>query len=146
MNLNTLSSLLIEDLKTVKVAFQQEFDIENQKHYTYKTIEDFEIGDFAVVKVKGILKIVKIASIDEVCDLNHSSNIEYKWIIKKIDLSEYERLIDIEKQFKDKLKKIEQKKLRNKAKIFLSESLGVEDQSYINDEIKQLNKNIKGGS
>lgn len=113
-----------KDFTFIGVKFQG-----SQKTYHYKTLEKFEEGDKAVVDVNGELKIVEVVSID--CMLDLSSHISYKWIVQKVDFTEYERCREIEKDLKRQLNTARVAKLRRGVEEDLKAELG-------EDEVKKL--------
>jgi hypothetical protein len=65
----------------------------SSKQYTYKThIEDFKVGDQAVVDARGETKIVTITQVHKTPRLDPNAPYEYKWIICKVDRDEYKQL------------------------------------------------------
>jgi hypothetical protein len=111
MKTNHLISLLQEDYTTVKVRFSQDNSktFNSPKLYTYKTREKFSVDDYAVVMVAGHLQIVKVEEVDDCIDLDFDSGIEYRWIVQRIDLANYETLMEQEKEVSDLIRKAENK-------------------------------------
>lgn len=73
---------------TVMVKFE-----EGGKQYTYKTyIEDFKVGDQAVVDVKGVTKVVTISQVHKAPRLDANAPWEYRWIVCKVDRDVYEQV------------------------------------------------------
>lgn len=136
-NSKTLASMLIEGLKTVKVCFNNE-----TKKYTYKTMDDLEIDDLVIILgPRGDFKIAKVSSVDKIPDLNPNSNKNYKWIVQKIDLTKFNELNKLEEEFADDLRELEQKSIRDNAKLMLSENFGIKPDK-LNDKIKYLNDKV----
>jgi len=101
--MNKIDLLLAQNksFKFVGVNFTSHYDdhsqaLKNGKLYHYKTTEDFEVGDNAVVDVHGELKIVRIVELDCMLDLNY--NIKYKWLVCKVETAEYNRCREVEKE------------------------------------------------
>ena len=94
--------------KTVKVSFFNHAFMNaylNNKEYVFKTdIEDICVGDAAVVFLNNNLKIVGIT---EVCNddslLDYNSDLEYRWLVSKIDLEAHLLRIKREKEIRKKL-------------------------------------------
>lgn len=121
-NANTIASLMIDGLKSVKVKFS----INSDKLYTYKTLlTDLEVDDFAIIKNYDTYKVVQVVEIDDIPDLNIDSNIEYKWIVQKVDVEQYNELVQMENDISIELKRLQQKSIVSKAKDLLAETLGI---------------------
>ena len=127
-NANTLASLMIEGLKSVRVTFNS-----NGREYTYKTLMDFEVGDLAVVEVSNHFKVVEVVAVDLVPNLSVDSEIEYKWIVQKLDTTDYESCISSEKALSDNLRVLQQRSVVSKARELMAEMLSVDKQDI--DEI-----------
>lgn len=122
-NVNTIASLMINELKSVKVKFS----INSDKIYTYKTLlTDLEVDDFAIIKNHDTYKVVQVVEIDDIPDLNIDSNIEYKWIVQKVDDERYNELVQMENDISIELKRLQQKSIVSKAKDLLAETLGID--------------------
>ena len=132
MKTQNIAAILMEDCKTISVMFQSN----NEKYYTYKTMEDFQIGDKAVVRANGTLKIAKCVEVHKVPRLDSDSC--YQWIIQKIDETKVNELIALETEFQDHLLELEQKAVRANAQTMLIEKLGV-NSTLIKSAIKKLN-------
>ena len=131
MNTKSLTTLVaFENLRTIKVKF---FD--TNKTYTYKTLDEtIEEGDEVIVKVRDTSVIVKVQSVDQIPDLG--LDVEYKWVVQKVDYGKYNEIIDKEKEIIQQMIELENQALINNAKTKLSESLGV--------DVKELEESLKG--
>lgn len=70
----------------VKVIFNQ-----FSKGYHYKTNLNLEVGDLVIVKTPSEYKVVEVFQIG--CEVDEeNSDIEYKWIVQKLDLTNYHQL------------------------------------------------------
>lgn len=134
MNVNALSSILMENCKTVAVSFGKD----ESRTYTYKTTEDFEVGDFAVVKPNNTLKVVKVVKVHEIPELDVNSNMDYDWIVQRIDLESYENLVEKGKLFESQLRYLQHQRVKQQAKQLLAESLDLEELD-VNVAIQKLN-------
>ena len=115
--MNTINLLLArnENFKFIGVNFTSFYDdhtkaLKTGKTYYYKTTEDFEIGDNAVVSVNDELKIVRVVVLD--CILNLDTNINYKWVVSKVDKDEFNRCIEVEKELTYQINTLRLKALR----------------------------------
>lgn len=90
-------------MKAVAVCFFDEVGSKyNPKNYYYKTNIDFAEGDMAVVKVGEIYKIVKIMKV-----LEGEHEKATKFIVCKVDISEYEKMVALEEKRKDLFARME---------------------------------------
>lgn len=63
------------------------------KTYTYLTdLTDLNPGDFAVVLAQGVPKVVYISAVHDEVEIEPNSDVEYKWIVSKVDLAHFEKL------------------------------------------------------
>lgn len=99
-----IAALLREDTRTVQVTFpvtayeaaragtngNPSVPHSAGKLYTYVTHLDLQVGDAAIVRTSGKLNIVLVAAVDGGTNIAPNSEIEYKWILAKVDLSEAE--------------------------------------------------------
>lgn len=111
-NMNHLVSLLQEGYTTVKVEFgsigqippidyvldepwngaqaHQQPARATQQRYTYKCFFDCKVGDVVVVPPTGKgLGLATVVAVDPEPDLNFEGDIEYKWLIAKVDFTQY---------------------------------------------------------
>lgn len=102
-----IATFLREDTKTVGVRFIQDtFDKNSQdyravtllgsddyrlstKVYTYVTDLELKEKDLVVVFAQGVPKIVVVDRVDEEISIQPNDDVEYKWIVCKIDLTQY---------------------------------------------------------
>ncbi len=75
----------MKNLKAVQVEFN-----EHGRPYTYKTFDTYEIGDHCVVDSPSEgLVVVEVVGTD-ITQLE--DNRRYKWVVQKVDTTEYEEL------------------------------------------------------
>lgn len=67
-----------------------EFDL-TVKAYTYITDLDLKADDLVVVFAQGVPKVVVVASIHEELHIKPNEDTEYKWVVCKLDLSQYQQ-------------------------------------------------------
>ena len=137
MNYSTAILLADERVKFIGVRFANYSGTE----YTYKTIDgSIKIGDMVVVPSSDYVKkgradettsrfgsIALVTSED--VPVNMQSDIEYKWIIQKIDVTNYEKIVEVEKEIVEKIRGMELKTNRQK----LAAMFGLDS-----DSVKQL--------
>lgn len=138
MNHRHLITLLQENYTTVSVVFTgAETDSEDLKRYTYKLPlgDYYEPGDFAVVMTPSGLKLVQIVEIHVKPRIDLQAEYTYKWIVQKVDMSEYNARVEKEEAFLDILTDIERTHQRN---ILLEKF-----QEYLDPESKELFENAR---
>lgn len=81
-----IAAILRNDTRTVSVTFSGGAS----KTYTYITNFDFKVGDFAIVEVSGDYKVVEIVAVAPDLRIQPNSDIHFKWIVDKLDLTEHE--------------------------------------------------------
>ena len=117
---NNMINCLYSDLKAVQVTFQ-----EGGKPYTYKTFDDYEIGDQCIVNSpsQGYV-IVEVVGTD--CTLLEA-NFRYKFIVQKIDDTVYKVLNEKEDLAIQALSRLVAEKRRQESIAALEEMLGGTD-------------------
>lgn len=121
MKTKHIAALLIDGMKTVGVRFR-----DTGKVYTYKTLDDYEVGDFAVVFTpRNTFDVVMITRVDKVPQIDVDSGLSYKWLVQRIDATQYDSLVDREQEFNNKLLEVQASKLAEQAKAALGETLGL---------------------
>lgn len=107
-----IAYLVREDVKTIGVHFYREKNNQGQaglspnygpedleaylndmspKQYTYVTNLDFKVGDLAVVRAAGEIKVAYVFRVDEGCDIEPNQAIKFSWVIDRVDTDEYEK-------------------------------------------------------
>ncbi|PIR06658.1 MAG: hypothetical protein COV55_02790 [Candidatus Komeilibacteria bacterium CG11_big_fil_rev_8_21_14_0_20_36_20] len=78
-----------EKVRAISVAFNS-----MGKFYTYKTIDEtIKVGDTVLVEGKNGLTLVEVKTVDIQDTLDFENvNIEYAWIVQKVDKEAYETL------------------------------------------------------
>jgi len=90
MDTHALVNNLYNDLKAVQVQFDQP----HGKHFTFKTMIDFEIGDKCVVESahQGFV-VVEVVGTDSTL---LEGNYRYKWVVQKVDDTAYQAHVEKE--------------------------------------------------
>ena len=121
MNINTIVSLLIEGIKTIKVQFPHD-----DREYTYKTMLTLEVGDHVAVSVASNKQLLaQVTEVHEEPELDPDSEIEYKWILCSVDLTKVNDLIAIELSIVEKLNATKRKRAREQALNLITEEYGI---------------------
>lgn len=98
MKPNHVISLLQGSYTTVDVRFDL-----LSKLYTYKTRLSLVKGDWAVVLVKNVLKIVEVISVHSAPKIDYEAPYDYKWIVQKVDMTMYEKTVKEEQKLQTHL-------------------------------------------
>lgn len=108
-----------KDFKFVGVKF----DENAHKVYYYKTLLDFEVGDKAIVDspYEGLV-IVDVVEVKSALQVD--GNFRYKWIVNKVDLTEYQRLNEQEEKILETLAEYRGSILKKEMYESLKEELG----------------------
>lgn len=89
-----LAALLRSDAKTLTVRFMVDTDTDNgtrkSKPYTYVSHLPLTKGDSVVVDANGRGVVAVVESVDGEAKIEPGSDIEYKWVIAKIDMAAHE--------------------------------------------------------
>lgn len=105
-----IAAFLRDDAYSVRVVFQTN-NGGVQANFGYVTnIKGLEVGDFVVVpyKPQNAAERFSIAQIVEVCAdlaIEPNSEIQYKWVIQKLDLTSYDALMQANSELQDTLNK-----------------------------------------
>lgn len=87
-SVNEIALILNEGIKTIGVKFIDQFGESNGREYTYLTKYDHEVGSHVVVEANNRLAVVRVTRVDG--DLPQiDDKHQYRFIIQKIDNSEY---------------------------------------------------------
>ena len=99
-------SLLQTGYTTVQARFQS-----SGRLYTYKAKKDqVKKGDHAVVNAPGGLAIVEIIKVDKAPCINVDAPYNYKWLVQKVDLSEYNQVVALEVEFNEVIAEVERER------------------------------------
>lgn len=80
------------------------------KTYAYKTFDEFTAGDFAIVETPSNgFQVVKVTGEVSISELD--TNVHYKWIVSKLDLTAYEKAKQMEQDVAKAIRKAENKQL-----------------------------------
>jgi hypothetical protein len=90
---------------------------EGAQLYTFKVPLSWNIqeGDIAVVKSNSGngLSFVHVVSVDPMPDIDIDANFDYRWLVQKVDLTEFDKLVAKEKAFGDAMLEVERVKQRD---------------------------------
>lgn len=116
MNKKHIVHLLQQGYVTIHVQFSFTSS-NNPRFYTYKAKHPIAVGDYVIVETGTNnpckLFTAVVMKVDDFADIDTHSDIDYKWIVQKVDMTEYNKIKNQEKEFLDSLKVIEKIKVRN---------------------------------
>lgn len=115
MNKHYILSLFDSGLKTVAAVFKGGSQV-----YTYKTHTDFTVGDYAIVHTPSNgFQVVQITQVHDTPDLDPDSRVDYKWIVQKLDVTEYDKLVARDEELAVKVKDAQRNAHREQARAAL---------------------------
>lgn len=83
------------------------------KKYTYLTIDqNIQAGDWALVSVRGIIKAVYVVSVSDELNIEPNAPVTYNFIIGRVDLTQYQSLVEQNAKISDMLRTSYQASLR----------------------------------
>jgi len=80
----------VENFKTIGCAFASQ-----KRAFTYKTLEDFKEGDYAVVATERGFTVVRVVSVHPEPKINPKIADKYKWVVQRVDTSLYDKIKDL---------------------------------------------------
>jgi len=142
-----IAAFIRDDAKTVGVRFFKDYKDSDSsiinlglgdknyrlsdKEYTYITMEDFQVGDYAVVVVAEVPKVVVVTKVDDDLDITPNDDVQYKWIVCKVSFEEHTKRMKENAELTKTLAKGYQKNMKNSFRNVLLASLGQEEQAKI---------------
>jgi hypothetical protein len=116
-----IAALMRNDTRTVLVNFNMGVDDEDvtdqvlktydqqfkrptravSRGYTYVTDLPLAAGDLVVVNASGTMKLATVIEVHDDVTIEPNSNISYKWVVARVDLSYYEALVAKNKTITD---------------------------------------------
>jgi len=79
-----------QGIKTIGCVFNATKYAEGkQRVYTYKTWMDHVVGDFVVIETAKGYSVVEVHEVHETSQINGVTDIDYKWVVDKVDLTAY---------------------------------------------------------
>ena len=140
MKERSVAALLVKGMKTVDVRFKNNnHEYGSGRVYTYLTLDEYEVGDFAVVDVHDDgLKVVKIVEVHDVPKVEVNGPYGYQWIVQKLDTSAYEDMNKRMNAFTDDLQRLNQQVIVKQVVECLADDVG---QSELDLAVARLNGN-----
>lgn len=124
MKQNHIMSLMQTNMTTVSVRFIGDAKVdllqlnpESDKLLTYKVkiTDEIQPGDFVVVMPRGCFKVAQVVTVHDTPEIDTESDITYKWIVQKIDMTQYKEMEAREAEFLNVMKKPSVKRLKLKS-------------------------------
>ncbi len=81
--------------------------------FRYKVRGAIAEGDLVVVDTKGGLRIATVVAVDAVPMIDCGQQFDYKWIVQRVDMTEYNQAVADERLFYEALQAIEVQKKRD---------------------------------
>ena len=137
MNLNNAYAILQDNVFTVQVKFFGTSGTTNGKAYTYLCdIQDVQVGDNVVVIVgadnQNIPKVVQVVSVDQCIEADLLGDINYSWIVQRVDYTSYWRKMQEAADMEAKINKLKRDSARAQLKAALVSALGLENEEALN--------------
>lgn len=98
MNPKHIVSLLQGAYTTVEVRFEPV-----GKLYTYKTRLKLVKGDWVIVVVNHVVKVVEVVNVHAAPRIDFDAPYDYKWIVQKVDFANYNKILEEEEGIKHHL-------------------------------------------
>ena len=97
MNYRNLAAMINPEVTTLKACYVNDpAEMQEAKKYTFKVSRTLafrlSVGDYAVVANKNdtLTKVVMVASVDDENEIDIDNNIDYAWVVDKVDTTEFE--------------------------------------------------------
>lgn len=120
---NTVLSIM-EGVITVKVKFNET----DKREYSYLALitDGYQKDDVAVVEHGDSHRMVKVTSVDDECDVDTQSDIEYKFLLARIDMKSHEAKLAKVEQAVSFFRQKQRQNDRAAARAAMLDSLGVD--------------------
>lgn len=150
-----LTAFIREDTKTIGVRFFQEpwnkrgddvnmtlIGVEDvniplsNKEYTYITDLNLQVEDLVIVYACNIPKIAFVSRVDEGLGINPKDNIEYRWVIGKVDFSHYLANAKRNQEINELIKTAYRKNVKEQFKDLILAGLDAKNKKALTNLIK----------
>jgi len=142
MNLNNAYAILQDKAFTIQIKFFSPSCNISGKCYTYLCdIPEVKVGDHVVVMtdadMQDVPKVVQVVSVDTGIEADLLGDIEYKWIVHRIDYTSYDRKLQEAADMEAKINKLKRDSARAQLKAALVDALGLGNTEALNTIIKE---------
>lgn len=134
-----LTSLISDNYKTIECSYDRTSvnpltPVRGEKMYTYKAPldMDLQVGDAVIVNPPQGFKVVIVTKIHDAPQINPDARYEYKWIVSKVDQTQYQTRMTNEALVREKLARL--KRLQRVRDELMS--LGITEDEL--EDMKQL--------
>lgn len=113
MNYSTSVMLVNASIRAMKTIYEPDTGNIKQTGYAFKTLDPtLKVGDLVLVPTNTRFGFTVNKIIEADVDVDFDSNIEFKWIAAKVDLTDYENTLAMESEAIALIKKGELRKRR----------------------------------
>lgn len=124
-------------LKMIKSPKDEDWEsLGTSNSYTYKTRLDLEPGDFVIVLTPRGPKVALVIRIHEVPEIQENSELEYKWVLRQVDVKPYLEAEANDQKFKRELALRARATQQEAAKKLLQEMFGSDMPKLLGQEEK----------
>ena len=117
MNYSSAVMLINENIRAVKVVYEDEKESPNQPRVIYKTLDkSINVGDMVVVPTTTRLKMTVSKVVEVDVDVDFESGTELKWIVARVPVEEIDTILTEEAKWIEALKASEKRKKREEIK------------------------------
>lgn len=103
-----------EDFKFITAVFAP---YTGKNTYTYKTLLDVKVDDFVLVDTPSNgYQVVQVREVLSALEVDLEVKFEYKWLIQKVDLEHYDKVIAMEKEVRSVVNKSKNKRAIKQAR------------------------------
>ncbi|MGL5567502.1 MAG: hypothetical protein ACRDC4_17435 [Plesiomonas sp.] len=133
---NTVVAMM-EGLKAVTVIFN-----ESRGRYTYLSAQDINVDDLVIVNSpRSGMTICKVVDVTDNFDIH--ANFEYKFIVSKLDTTEYDAIMAAKAELEAQIKAAQEQEQRRLVREHLLGHLA--HNSKVTSLLDALNKQVAGG-
>lgn len=93
------------------------------KTYRYVTTLDVQVGDIVIVPAVGEYKLVYVCQVDDDLLIEPNEDIQYKWVVSKVDFTHFKEQMAKNLQIQKTLSKAYKKNARQQARAIMFASL-----------------------
>ncbi len=136
MNYSTAVFLINDKVRAVKAQYEPGGGLT-----IFKTLDQgIKVDDLVVVPTdtRHKMTVVKVLHVD--VDVDMDSNVQLAWVVTKLDLSDYDRVLEEEKKAIEVIRSAETRKRRNelRANIFKDQEEKLNDLALASDSTQKI--------
>lgn len=130
MSEKNAAAFLRDNSRSVSVTFVGEGA--SSKHYTYVTTLDLKKDDYVVVPARDNYALAKVMNAADTLEIDPNSDTKYRWVVAKVDFSEYNDLLTGNEKLEAILRDAYQANAKKAFRDVLMQSLGAGDKKEVN--------------